>query len=69
MEMDKRFLGNTLLVIGLVVALASLLADSIGVGDHPGFGRDQLAGLIVGIIAIVAGLYLKGTADEDDIPG
>ncbi len=46
------------LVIGIGLLAASLLADIIGIGDVPGFGSQQTAGTIVGVIITVVGLYL-----------
>jgi hypothetical protein len=46
------------LVIGIGLLSASLLADIIGIGDDPGFGSQQTTGTIVGVIITVVGLYL-----------
>lgn len=44
-----------LLVVGIGLLGASLLADVIGIGDDPGFGFQQTAGTITGaVIAAVA---------------
>ncbi len=46
------------LVIGIGLLAASLLADVIGVGDHPGFGNQQTMGTIAGVVIIAIGLFL-----------
>jgi hypothetical protein len=46
------------LVIGIGLLAASLLADVIGIGDDPGFGSQQTAGTVVGVIITIVGLYL-----------
>ena len=46
------------LVIGIGLLVASLLADVIGIGDDPGFGSQQTTGTIVGLIITAVGLYL-----------
>ncbi len=46
------------LVIGIGLLAASLLADVVGIGDDPGFGSQQTTGTIVGVIITVVGLYL-----------
>lgn len=46
-----------LLVVGIGILVASLLADVIGIGDHPGFGKQQTIGTIAGVIVTVAGLF------------
>ncbi len=52
------------LVIGLGLLGASLLADVIGIGDDPGFGIQQTTGTIVGAIITAVGLYLVRKADR-----
>ena len=46
-----------LLLVGIGLLVASLLADVIGIGDNPGFGRQQTMGTIAGAIVTVAGLF------------
>ena len=46
------------LVIGIGLLAASLLADVIGIGDDPGFGAQQTTGTIVGVFITAVGLYL-----------
>ena len=47
-----------LLVVGGGLLVASLLADVIGIGDDPGFGRQQTMGTIAGAIVTAVGLFL-----------
>ncbi len=56
--MSERQLAYILIVIGVVVALVSLLADVIGIGSDEGFGTYQIVGLIAGIVVALIGLYL-----------
>ena len=58
MEMDNKTLSTAILVIGIVILAASLFADSIGIGDNPGFGDDQVIGSVVGAIVTAVGLFL-----------
>ncbi len=46
------------LVIGIGLLAASLLADVIGIGDDPGFGNQQMMGAIAGVAIIAVGLFL-----------
>ena len=46
-----------ILFIGLGILLASLFADQIGVGDDPGFGRQQTLGTVVGIFITAVGIF------------
>ncbi len=61
--MDKKSLGNALLIVGILIVLASLLADIIGIGDSPGFGRYQILWLIVGAIISYVGFNFRGQSD------
>jgi hypothetical protein len=45
-----------LIVVGIVLVLASLLVDVVGVGTE-GFGVGQIGGLILGVILVGVGVY------------
>lgn len=62
--MHIKTLGNTVLIIGILIALVAVLADSIGVGGSPGFGPVQIMGLILGPIVSFIGLELRGQSDD-----
>lgn len=47
-----------LLVVGIGLLGASLLADVIGIGDDPGFGSQQTMGTIAGAVIAAVGLFL-----------
>ncbi len=47
-----------LLVVGIGLLVASLLADVVGIGDNPGFGRQQTTGTAAGVVITAVGLYL-----------
>ncbi len=64
-EEDKEIemVGNktasiVVLVVGIGLLVASLLADVIGIGDDLGFGRQQTMGTIAGVVITVVGLFL-----------
>ena len=46
-----------LLLVGIGLLVASLLADVIGIGDNPGFGTQQTMGTIAGVIIAAVGLF------------
>jgi hypothetical protein len=46
-----------ILVIGIAILMASLFADTIGIGDDPGFGRQQTLGTVVGIFITGVGIF------------
>ena len=46
-----------LLVVGIGFLVASLLADFVGIGDNPGFGKQQVMGAVAGVLIAAAGLF------------
>ena len=60
--MNMKMLRAAVIVIGVVLVVASLFADAIGIGGHPGFGRDQAIGFVVGAIVAAVGLFLTARA-------
>ena len=55
---DNKTAHILVLVIGIGLLAASLLADVIGIGDDPGFGNQQTLGTIVGVAIMAVGLFL-----------
>jgi hypothetical protein len=55
----QKILGIVLLLNGIIIFILASSADFIGFGEYPGYGYKQISGLIVGAIAIIAGVYLK----------
>jgi hypothetical protein len=45
-----------LIVVGVVVTIVCLGADSLGLGNQPGVGWKQLTGAAVGLTALVIGV-------------
>lgn len=56
MSQKQRTYG--LIAIGIVLVLASLLVDVVGIGTE-GFGVGQIVGLILGVILVGVGVYLS----------
>jgi hypothetical protein len=48
----------TILVLGPSVGLIALLADQVGLGDTPGFGRRQMIGCVLGAGMIALGVMI-----------
>ena len=46
------------IVLGVVVLIISLAADSLGIGGAPGIGWKQLTGAGVGLIVMIYGIWL-----------
>ena len=55
-RMSEKQLTYGLIIVGVVLALASLLVDAVGVGTE-GFGVGQVIGLILGILLAGVGVY------------
>jgi hypothetical protein len=47
--MPRRGWALGVFVVGVLLALVSLFADSLGIGGEPGFGWKQTLGLVVGV--------------------
>ncbi len=56
--LGNKTASRILLVVGIGLLLASLLADVIGIGDDVGFGRQQMMGAAAGAILAAIGLFL-----------
>ena len=58
--MNNKTLGTVLLIAGVILLLASLTADVIGVGEAPdAFGIRQIVGAVIGIVAAAVGFFLR----------
>lgn len=57
--MDRTLVGGVVIAAGVMLVLLAALADPIGIGvGESGFGWEEALGVIVGAVAIVAGLTL-----------
>jgi hypothetical protein len=45
--------------IGALLVLVALFADPLGLGRSPGFGWRQGLGVVIGVLVILGGLYLR----------
>jgi hypothetical protein len=54
--MTGKQMAGIIVIIGVGLLGASLLADVIGVGDDPGFGMQQTMGTIAGVVIAFLGL-------------
>mgnify|MGYP000471537255 CR=1 FL=1 len=52
-------IGIVFILLGIIIFILSLSADFIGFGEGTAIGYKQISGVIVGAIAIIAGVYLK----------
>jgi hypothetical protein len=66
--MSNRCVAWALLAAGIVVALLSLLADTLGLGQGRGFGSAQVVGVVAGALLLVAGIVVRRRATAPDAP-
>ncbi len=60
---DNKIANILVLVIGIGLLAASLLADVIGIGDDPGFGNQQTMGTTAGAVITAIGFFLTRRAE------
>ena len=58
MALQKK-IGMVFLLIGIIIFILASSADFIGFGVYPGYGHKQISGIILGVIAIIVGGYLR----------
>ncbi len=56
--MSKKTIGLIVSIGGVVLTLLSVFADYIRLGSYPGINGAQIAGIAVGLVALVVGVYL-----------
>jgi uncharacterized membrane protein len=56
--MNKKTISMITIIVGVIVTLVSLIADFIGIGSYPGINNAQLAGIAIGLVIVLVGLYL-----------
>jgi hypothetical protein len=57
-DMRTKQLAGIIVIIGVGLLAATLLADVIGIGDDPGFGMQQTMGTITGVVITGLGLVV-----------
>jgi hypothetical protein len=56
--MSNKTIGYALIILGVVVLVISLAADTLGIGNVPGFGWKQILGAVVGAVVALGGVWL-----------
>ncbi|MBE3067704.1 MAG: hypothetical protein IMZ73_09820 [Chloroflexi bacterium] len=56
--MSKKTIGFLLIILGVVVLVVTLAADTLGIGNVPGFGWKQILGAVIGVIVALGGVWL-----------
>lgn len=63
---QSRILAIAFLVVGVILAAVSVLADQVGLGAAgSSFGWKQLLGLVLGIVLVIGGILLLRQGDDD----
>jgi membrane associated rhomboid family serine protease len=61
--MNRALVAWLAIGVGVALALVSVLGDVIGIGSQEGtFGWKQIAGLVVGVVLIAAGIAMRRPA-------
>lgn len=61
--MNKKTIGTVVLVAGVIIAIAALSSDMLGIGgDVRTFGTKQIVAVAAGVIAAVAGFVMRSRA-------
>ena len=55
---SKRIVGLVLLIVGIVVLILAVAADTIGLGTSAGFGTRHIVGTVVGVVVTAVGAFL-----------
>lgn len=45
-----------ILVVGVLLFLVSLMADTVGIGEGTGIGWKQITGAVIGVVIAAAGM-------------
>ena len=54
--MTNKQIGVAFLVVGVLLFLVALTADTLGLGSSPGLGMKQVAGAVVGVVIAAVGM-------------
>jgi hypothetical protein len=57
--MNNPMFAWVVIGVGSLLVLIALFADPLGLGGRSGFGWKQGLGLVIGVVVILAGLYLR----------
>jgi UDP-N-acetylmuramyl pentapeptide phosphotransferase/UDP-N-acetylglucosamine-1-phosphate transferase len=64
-KLDKKQIVIAIIVVGVVIALVGILADTIGLGESDDvFGTRQKLVTIIGIVVILGGIGLHYYGDQ-----
>jgi len=62
--MSKKVIRLILIILGGILLILSLTADMIGIGSYPGFNYAQILGAVVGLAALIFGIFYGRSTPE-----
>jgi hypothetical protein len=65
--MNNKRIGVIIIILGVLLAAVSLLADVLGLGGDPNaFGWKQLLGTGVGVLVVIIGVWFLGRKEDGE---
>jgi len=62
--MAKKVIRLIFIILGGILLILSLTADLIGIGSYPGFNYAQILGAVVGLAALIFGIFYGRSTPE-----
>jgi len=62
--MSKKVIRLIFIILGGILLILSLTADMIGIGSYPGFNYAQILGAVVGLAALIFGIFYGRSTPE-----
>ena len=62
--MSKKVIRLIIIILGGILLILSLTADMIGIGSYPGFNYAQILGAVVGLAALIFGIFYGRSTPE-----
>jgi len=62
--MSKKVIRLIFIILGGALLILSLTADMIGIGSYPGFNYAQILGAVVGLAALIFGIFYGRSTPE-----
>jgi hypothetical protein len=62
--MSRKNTSMIVMIVGAILLVLSLAADSVGIGSYPGFHGAQIAGVVIGLVVLVVGYFIQRSAGK-----
>jgi len=63
-SMTRKTSGLTLIILGIILFIISLIADQLGLGTKPGLGWKQWMGIGISVFLFLTGIWLARLARQ-----